>query len=82
MIEGDKNIITNPRREKVKDLVASLTFSSSPIERIYLNPVTTKETTTTKTEKDMARFTTKNTNSDKLPKPVLLRVSKFINIRV
>lgn len=79
---GDKNTITNPSREKAKDLVASLTFSSSPIERIYLNPARIKDTTTTNTDKDIARFTTKNTNSDKFPKPVLLKVSKCINIRI
>ena len=79
---GDKNTITNPSREKVKDLVASLTFSSSPIERIYLNPARIKDTTTTNTDKDIARLITKNTNSDKFPKPVLLKVSKCINIRI
>ncbi len=80
MILGDKKTITKPTREKVKDLVALLTFSSSPIEKIYLNPDITKDATTSKTESDMASWTTKKANSFKSPKPVKLRDCKSISI--
>lgn len=78
---GDKNTIIKPSNEKVNDLVASLIFSSSPIEKIYLKPVITREITAIKTEKEMAKLTIKNTNPIKSPCPVLLRISKSKNIK-
>ena len=81
-MEGDKKTIIKPKRENVRDLVASLIFSSSPIERIYLKPVIIKDTTTISTEKEITKFMRENTNSDKSPYAVRLRVLKSMNIRI
>jgi hypothetical protein len=50
----------------IKPLVASLTFSSSPFENIYLKPEITTDITTSRTEKEIAksnRFLTKSVKS-------------------
>ena len=79
---GDKKTIIKPKRENVRDLVASFVFSSSPIERIYLKPVIIKDITTINTEKEITKFIRENTNPDKSPYAVRLRLLKSINIRI
>ena len=67
--------------EKIKDLEASFTFFSSPIDSMNLNPENIIEITARTTAKDITKSIKAYRKSERFSKPVLLRKLKSMNMR-
>ena len=67
--------------ENIKDLEASCTFFSSPIESINLNPENIIDITARTTENDITKSMREYKKSERFSKPVLLRKLKSMNMQ-
>lgn len=73
---GERNTSINPMIEKIRDLLASDIFLSSPPERINLKPADNKDTTTMTTETAITEFMMYKTKEERSECPVEFNADK------